>query len=62
MIAHKVKSLQLDGPEARGGPSGAASPLPHMRTSQRKVRNSVRVGPPDLIKLRIFTLRVKLAV
>ena len=37
-------------------------PRSYIRTSQRKVRKSVRLGPPDLTKSRTFTLRFKLAV
>ena len=34
----------------------------YIRTSQRKVRSTVHLGPPDLIKSRTFTLRVGLAL
>ena len=34
-------------------------PRSYIRTSQRKVRKSVRLGPPDLTKSRTFTLRFK---
>ena len=40
----------------------SVDPLPYMRNSQRKVRNSALPGPPDLTKSRTFTLRFKLAV
>ena len=41
------RSLQPSGPEARGACRVSPDPTSYMRTSHRKVRNSVSAGPPQ---------------